>query len=81
MISSSSPPSLGPGVGSVEALLVLSFWGLPFPFFAGASVGNSRFLCWPLVARPERRGSSGLVVSMLLFTMQWSSAEVSNTMV
>lgn len=67
--SSSSPSSLGPGVGSAEALLDLSLFAFPLPFF-GAS-GSSRFLCWPFVARPERRGSSAIVVSKL-----WSLARV-----
>lgn len=58
MISSSSP-SLGPGVGSAEALDDLSFESdLDFDFFMGVSVTISRFLCWPFVARPDRRGSS-----------------------
>lgn len=73
MISSSSPsPSLGPGVGSAEDFAFLSFEPLPLPFLPGAS-GSSRFLCWPLVARPERRGSSDYAIS--LFPVYWPTVD------
>lgn len=63
MISSSS---LGAGVGSAEGLAGLSLaWALVFDFF-GVSGTRSRFLCWPLVERPERRGSSAVLVSFVI---------------
>jgi hypothetical protein len=70
LITSSSSASSSSSLTSCEAAaFFVCFVAVPFATGFGVGAGEEdAFLCWPLVARPERRGSSVFLLVCRLFS-------------